>query len=386
MKISYINGLCVKNDAISNSIRDEILWLMTEPGNEVRLFTYACDFKEIPFTVVHDLKDVAFNTFFQESTLVIFHFGVFSPLFNLLPVVPKNAKSIVVFHNITPKQYLSVSAHETIDRSFAQMSNIIFANHVVCDSQTNQDVLHEAGIYVNSTVLPLALHSNMKAPLRKPSFDDAVTRILFVGRFVQSKGPVDLLHAAIKVLDERKDTTVAIDMVGNLIFSDADVVAEINSVMKLMKAQFKDRLVLGFHGNASEALKNQLLADADIFVLPTRHEGFCVPILEAFVNACCVVTYDNSNTPSISGGLAKLVPTGDVESLAQAIAMSVGLTRSKDWIEGGSYARYCTSTQDHCRQFSPNKVKRRFLRLVSSIKSADPDPSRRSLSYEPPSA
>jgi glycosyltransferase involved in cell wall biosynthesis len=340
---------------------------MSESGNDVKLFTYACDFKELPFTLVSELEEIAFNPFFQESDLVIFHFGVFSPLFNLLPIIPKDKKSVVVFHNITPKQHLSVSAHETIDRSFAQMSNIVFANHVVCDSQTNQNVLHEAGIYVNSTVLPLALHSNAKAPLRKPSFDDSVTRVLFVGRFVKSKGPVDLLNAASAVLKQNAEAIFCIDMVGNLLFSDADVVSDIKALMSSMKAQFKERLVVALHGNASEALKNQLLADADIFVLPTRHEGFCVPILEAFANACCVVTYDNSNTPSISGGLAQLIPTGDVELLAKALAKSVDLTCSADWITGGSYERYCKKTEDHCRQFSPATVKRRFLRLVSEV-------------------
>ena len=335
MKISYVNGICVKNDAISSSVRDEISWLMLEPGNEVRLFTYACDFSEFPFTIVGDLKDVAFDPFFQQSDLVVFHFGIFYPLFNLLPVTPKRAKSVVVFHNITPKEHLPDTAHELIDKSFAQMSNITFATHAICVSQINLDVLRLAGIDVTSTVLPLALHGNIRAPLRKPSFDDGVTRILFVGRFVKSKGPVDLLAAIAIVLAERPDARFAIDLLGNLKFSDSEVLSEVRSAMESMAARFSGRLSTTLHGNATEAVKNRLLADADLFVLPTRHEGFCVPILEALSNACCVVAYDNSNVPNISGGLAKLVPTGDIQSLAHAMASSFDLTRSKGWMTGG---------------------------------------------------
>ena len=45
-----------------------------------------------------------------------------------------------------------------------------------------------------------------------------------------------------------------------------------------------------------------------------------MPVLEALASGCKVISYDNSNLPAISGGLAQLVPTGDVAALAAAIA------------------------------------------------------------------
>lgn len=367
MRVSYINGVFVNHDAISNAIRDEVTWLLSVPGNEVRLFSYACDFQELPVKVVSDLKDVVFDTFFQQSDIVIFHFGVFYPLFNILPVVPKTAKTIVVFHNITPKEYLPVSAHETIDKSFQQMSNIAFATHVVCVSQINQEVLSSNGINVPSTVLPLALRGGRELPKRKPSFDDGVSRILYVGRLVKSKGPCDLLTALSIVLAERYDIFLEVDFVGNLKFSDPDVLDYVRSASEELLARFGRRLVINFHGDATELVKNNLLARADIFVLPTRHEGFCVPILEAFENGCCVLAYDNSNVPYISGGFAKLVPTGDVTSLAREVSATLDLNRSAEWIKQGGYANYCSDLSDYCKQFDPKEVSKRFLHLVDDI-------------------
>jgi glycosyltransferase involved in cell wall biosynthesis len=367
VRVSYIHGICVNHDAISSAIKDEITWLLSVPGNEIRLFTYACDFQELPFKVISNLKDVVFDTFFQQSDIVIFHFGVFYPLFNILPVVPKTAKRIVVFHNITPREYLPVSAHEIIDKSFQQMSNIAFANHVVCVSQINQQVLSSHGINVPSTILPLALHGGRELPKRKPSFDDGVARILFVGRFVKSKGPCDLLTAISMILAEREDIFLEIDFVGNLKFSDPDVLGIVRSTSEDLLARFGCRLVINLHGDASESVKNNLLARADIFVLPSRHEGFCVPILEAFKNGCCVVSYNNSNILYISGGFAKLAPTGDVVLLAREVLATLALIRSEDWIAHGGYEDYWSDLSDYCKQFESDRVRRRFLNLVSDV-------------------
>ena len=365
MKISYVHGVCVKNDAISNAIRDEILWLV-EQGHSVKFYTYRCDYPELAFARVNELRDVAFDEHFQNSDLVVFHFGVFYPLFNVIPIAPQRAKKVVMFHNITPKSFLPASAHDLIDRSFAQMYNIAFADHVICDSQTNLQVLQSAGIQTPHTVLPLAIHLEGEPPQRKPSFTDTVTRIAFVGRFVTSKGPDEVLSALHTVMHQWPKASFALDMVGNLDFSDASVVERVRVLMAAMKSEFGDRFDAALHGNASDALKDQVLSDADIFVLPTRHEGFCVPILEAFSRGCCVVSYDNSNVPAVSGGLATLVETGDVSALATALEAQVEKTRSEQWRTEG-YGQHRRLAAEHLKTFSPNLVKQRFLDCIETL-------------------
>ena len=102
------------------------------------------------------------------------------------------------------------------------------------------------------------------------------------------------------------------------------------------------------------------LGRGDIFVLPTHHEGFCVPILEALVSGCRVIAYDNSNVTSISGGLGTLVLTGDVRALSDAIARTVGDVSSAAWVSDGGYGTYANHV-DIAQQFSPHVVKQRFL-------------------------
>jgi glycosyltransferase involved in cell wall biosynthesis len=369
MKIAYINSVCVAHDAISTAVRDEIQWVQ-EAGHEVRLFAYACDHGDLPFTRVEREADVIFDPFFQSCDLVVFHFGVYYPLFNLLPAVPRQAKRVVVFHNITPKEFLPQASHELIDRSFAQMANIVFAEHVICDSETNQEVLNRSGIRTPSTVIPLAVHTELRSPPRKPSFDDGVVRIAFVGRFVKSKGPGDLLAAVSSVMGEDADLRIRLDLVGNLNFSDEMIVAEVQSRMRAMLNRYGARLQVNIHANAPESEKQRILSEADLFVLPTRHEGFCVPILEALASGCCVVAYDNSNTPAISGGLANLVPTGDVGRLASAIADTLTLTRTSSWKSGG-YPKFLEAAMAHTRKFNPEAVRQGYLDFIERMLSKD---------------
>jgi glycosyltransferase involved in cell wall biosynthesis len=364
VNISYVHGICMRHDAISNSIRDEIEWL--SQAHQVRLFAYACDQPQLPFTKVDDLRGLIFDPHFRSSELVVFHFGVHYPLFDALSVCPVNARRLVVFHNITPKEFIAPSHHGTADQSFKQLANLMFADHVVCDSQTNLDVMRAAGIDTPATVLPLALHSHHEPPPSKPSAQDDVVRVAFVGRFVKSKGAGELVAALDRVLHAAPGRTIALDMVGNLMFSDPLLLDEIGKAIELLRQAHGARVRVTIHGSAPEALKASLLRDADLFVLPTYHEGFCVPVLEALASGCKVISYDNSNLPAITGGLGLLVPTGDVAALAAAIADAAALVTSPAWrgAGAGSYGEYAGQVRDYVSNFAPERTRRRFLKFI----------------------
>ena len=370
MIISYVNGICVKNDAISNSIRDEVSWLMSQPNNEVRLYAYKCEHEELPFTKVNNVMDIITDPHFKSSDLVVFHFGVYSELFNLLLVVQKSAKRLVVFHNITPKEYVAIESHSLIEKSFLQMSNIIFADQVICVSETNLEVLQSAGINVSTKVLPLAVHgTTFQMPNTKLSFIDGLIRIVFVGRFVSSKGPGELIESLHKILTQNPFVHVELDMIGNLSFSDVALLEKVRMMAQETQLSFQGRVKITIQGNATEEMKQKLLRDADIFVLPTYHEGFCVPIIEALGSGCKVIAYKNSNTPAISGGFAKLTPTGDVEALTTAIKDTIFEVTTPLWKtqEVGSYLDYSQKVGEYVKQYYPEQVKRQFLTFIYAL-------------------
>lgn len=359
MKLAYISGVCVAHDALSTAVRDEICWLR-EAGHEVVLFAYACDYPDLPFVPTEREADIVFHPFFQQCDVAVFHFGVFYSLFNVLPLVRNRAKKVVVFHNITPREFMPASAHDLIDRSFSQLTNMAFADHIICVSKVNQMVLRENGVRTPSTVIPLPVHATLSAPPAKPSFSDGVIRIVFLGRFVKSKGPTELLSALGDLLKRRAGLVVQLDMIGNLKFSDDRVLERMRELIDRMGADFGRRLAVNIVGNAAEAQKQEILRNADLFVLPTYHEGFCVPILEAIASGCLVVCYDNSNTPTVSGALARLVPTGDIAALEQAIGTEIDTIASDAW-KSAAYRDRVSASKRHLGGFAPDCVREQYL-------------------------
>lgn len=70
----------------------------------------------------------------------------------------------------------------------------------------------------------------------------------------------------------------------------------------ILKSSYgSDILKLGYINNAT---KSHLYRHAIAFVMPTRYEGFGIPVLEAMVNNCPVIVYKNSSIPEVAGDAA----------------------------------------------------------------------------------
>ncbi|EHR49201.1 glycosyltransferase [Saccharomonospora marina XMU15] len=76
-------------------------------------------------------------------------------------------------------------------------------------------------------------------------------------------------------------------------------------------------------GYLSDLDLQRVVAGAAALVLPSRDEGFGLPVLEAMACDVPVVCTDVPALREVSGGLARLVPYGDVEGLAGALAEAV---------------------------------------------------------------
>jgi glycosyltransferase involved in cell wall biosynthesis len=83
-----------------------------------------------------------------------------------------------------------------------------------------------------------------------------------------------------------------------------------------------DRVLVA--GYVPEADKAALLSGADVFVYPSRYEGFGLPVLEAMACGAPVVTTTGGSLPEVAGDAAALVEPGDDHALAAALAKLAG--------------------------------------------------------------
>jgi glycosyltransferase involved in cell wall biosynthesis len=84
---------------------------------------------------------------------------------------------------------------------------------------------------------------------------------------------------------------------------------------------FRSEIV--FPGFVADADLPALYSAAEVFVLPSRYEGFGIPVLEAMACGAAVVCANNSSLPEAAGDAALLVDANDEVALANAILQLV---------------------------------------------------------------
>jgi alpha-1,3-rhamnosyl/mannosyltransferase len=77
-------------------------------------------------------------------------------------------------------------------------------------------------------------------------------------------------------------------------------------------------------GRVSDADLRALYGGADVFALPSRHEGFGLPALEAMVQGTPVLGADIPALREVTGGAARLVPADEVGAWHLALEALLG--------------------------------------------------------------
>jgi glycosyltransferase involved in cell wall biosynthesis len=317
MRVSMIAGICVQRDAISEVVRGTAE-LVADLGWEGRLFTYACDVPGLNTTIVRTPADLSFDDFFNRSDIVLYHFGIYSDLFNTIFVAPENAKKLVFYYNVTPKHLVDAGARRVIEKSDIQKANIHSADLVLTTSRFSRDELVDLGIPSHRiSLLPLYIRPGLKA-LPGRSNRTGPVRVLYVGRFVKSKGVLDLVEA-LAVARRLCVVPFAIDLVGSLRFSDPDYVASVRRAI----TRFGLDEIVNFVGDASDEELSDHYRRADIFAMASYHEGFGVPLVEAMRANCLPIAYASGSVPELIGSVGELAPTGDIAALGRHLARHI---------------------------------------------------------------
>jgi len=303
----------------------------------------------------------------MSSDLIFYHFGVHYELFDaILLGNGTRAKQVVMYHNITPAHLLPLAAAPVIHRSLKQRANLASANLILAVSEFNKQDLIQFGIAPGIIdVVPLYLRFG--AGSRKARNDgNNPLEVLYVGRFVESKGVLDLI-AAFSDIQCSRALPLKLRLVGNLHFSDPLYVARLKD--KIRSSGLTN--IVDFIGNVTDEDLQKLYASADIFVMPSFHEGFCVPVLEAMSAGCIPITYAAGNLPELVGNRGIIVETGNTSKLSAAIA---GL--AKQFLAGRpevlhlngvriDWTEYQSSLQAHVAEYSFASFARRLKHALS---------------------
>lgn len=157
--------------------------------------------------------------------------------------------------------------------------------------------------------IPFEKSAAAAAPSPRPG------RLLYIGTVERRKG-VDLLVEAMSLLKKR-GVECSLRAVGKI--KDEAMYRELAD---RVTAESLDVEFLGF---VDDSVKARLVAGADVFVFPSRQEGYGMALCEAMTDGLPVVCFDNSAMPYTvrDGANGFLVPDGDTAAFADRVARIV---------------------------------------------------------------
>lgn len=309
-RVVIVASVLSLHDAISQAAVDSWRILGSLSDMSATLFSSSNEFPDIPAKIVSGVAELIAAPEFLAADLVLYHFGIFNPLFDAMLVGNGHAVQVVHFHNVTPAHLLAPQSAPLIQRSLEQIYNFLSVDTIWVVSRTNENMLREHGLNCSSTqVIPLVVGGPQRH-LTDDKESDCI-EILYLGRFVKSKGVLDLLKAFASIA-LNDGPRVRLRLAGSQTFSDPSYVADVAAICKAIGSSVE------FIGEVDDAARDQLLREAHILAIPSYHEGFCKPVIEGLRAGCIPVGYAAYNLPDVCAGLGRLVPPGDVEGLKHA--------------------------------------------------------------------
>jgi len=262
----------------------------------------------------------------DPDNLFLHHFSIGSKASRTAFALPD--RMALIYHNITPPEYF-VGVHRTLARQCFRGRRELHAYVDRCDlalgdSEFNRQDLEGLG-FPRTAVLPVV--PGFSHLDREPNwlvardFDDGWINILFVGRVIPNKKIDDLIrffHAYHTVFNPRSRLLIVGAQSGFERY-----LASLHQLAASLGAANVE-----FIGHVSDEELVAFYEVADLFLCASEHEGFCVPLVEAFYMEVPVIAYAATAVPATMDGAGVLFETREplaVARLMDAIIADRGL-------------------------------------------------------------
>ena len=341
----------------------EIRHVMREAGWESEIFS---EHTKPPYDgMAHRYTDYGSSFAAGADDIVVYHAAIGSSVADWL-MAEHRRKLVVDYHNITPPSWFDgwePPLAYGLGWGRAQLRRLSRrCRFGLADSAFNASELTRIG-FRGTAVLPIFVPAEALAGEPDPELlgrlrGRAGTRWVFVGRLAPNKRQ-HLLIAALAAFRRAFDPAATLSLVGGASsphYEDA---------LRRYVADLDLTDAVHITGNVSDGERNAYYATADVFVCVSAHEGFLVPLLEAWHNRVPVVAVSAAAVPETLGDAGILLPRPDATLVAAAVARVTGDPALGAALRDAGMRRLA--------DFSPQRTRARLLELAAGLASGELD-------------
>lgn len=297
------------------------------------------------------------NEYNPLTDILWMHFNLPSPLSALFSEL--KGKRIMQFHNFTPPEYFlpfNPQHSKNLGRATSELKELKNVCDIsLGDSDFNCRVLKKLG-FRNPVCFPLifnpSIYNNNGAPSIESAFHGATKNILFVSRIAPNKKIEDLMACYTFIKKNIRDDCRLI-IAGKYNHDDEYFRYLIRHV-----GQFRAESVI-FTGELTQEELTQYYRSADLFLSFSEHEGFFMPLLEAFYFGVPVVARDSTVVGETAGDAACLIEGRDIVRTAMlAVEVLENNELRNSMIKKG---------RERLKYFYPDKAKARLKKLLEAL-------------------
>jgi glycosyltransferase involved in cell wall biosynthesis len=298
----------------------------------------------------------------RTDAIAIYHYSIGADEVTDL-FVTSPGKRLLIYHNITPHHYFAGCDACEYRMTKAGRDGLgelrDTADMVLADSAFNCGELAALGFH-SPRVLPIIVNFELfesTSPCAKVrgEFEDDWTNFLFVGRLTPNKRQDDVIRTFAyynRFIDRRS----RLFLIGN--DTKKFYLAHLRKLARSLGVE--DHVETPGHVRLTELRAYYRLAD--VFLCLSEHEGFCVPLLEAFYHEVPVIAYRAAAVPFTLGGAGVLLDDRDDSAIAEMAHLVVNDSDLRERIVVGQNKRLAA--------FEPRAVAEKFRSYLAELLTA----------------
>lgn len=328
---------------------------------ETRIFCEGRDGAEVSTYPVSDLLSFAGGS----NDVIIYHYSVGWPL--AIDVLRRaRGRRIVRYHNITPPEFFAGISPLYVDVCARGRKEIPAVAKLGCElyiaaSEYNRAELVAAGAPRDRVEVLAPFHRieqllDCEADLQLlDELGDGARNFLMVGRIAPNKAHLDLIDAFAAYLDRFHESARLL------------LVGRTDPNLRSYEEAIRDRAAQHELGgrvrwilSANEAQLKAAYLSSHVLMLLSRHEGFCVPLVEAMAIGLPVVARASSAIPETLGNAGLIWDEADPLVLAAAADRIFNDKALGQHLEDLGRLRYR-------ERFAPKLQRKRFAELLELV-------------------